>query len=101
MQDTLNFFKDRVECDNPEEYMKDHFESIKAMYTFIAPIINHVDHLAIDDELNYRLYLSGLSDVHQGVKKLIDNASVKIVDKEYKAVTIVKDDNYINLRLIV
>lgn len=95
MQDTLDFFKNRVECNNPEKYIREHFDHIKVMYTFISPVINYIDKLVIDDQLNYRIEFSNVKDIREGLYELIDKSSVRIKNKEYRAVTTVVDNHAI------
>jgi hypothetical protein len=54
MNDTLNFFKDRVRYNNPE-HMVEGYDEFKELYNLITPVKGYIDELIIHNPSKYQV----------------------------------------------
>lgn len=83
MNDTLNFFKNRVRYNNPE-HMVEGYDEFKELYNLITPVKGYIDELIVETPLNYQVKIRRSEHPRQIRAWIIDTVKSVSASQTYR-----------------
>jgi len=91
----LDFLQNKIVCD--PEYLKTNYDDFRSVYSYIAPLIGHIDKLEVKSNKVYGIH----TDITctKETASMYFNGSVRVGDHHYSASVNTVSKNYIEIEL--